>query len=315
MATSVAWGAWETGGMAASEAAQAGFARRGLLPLSADRAHAALAELLASTRASGTVLDADWRRMGQDPVASRLPLLSGLLEAPPRVSPAGASLAVRLRGRRRRIAKLCWGRSCRRSCKRCCSCHRRRSRTWVFRSRHGFADGGGIPEPSERGVRGEYVAPMTVVFDYPDALGLARHVAGELGLLAAAAEPERREPVRDGGGPIAVVGLACRFPGGPDLARFWDLLAAGRCAVTEGRVAEAGGGPRYWGGYVDGIDRFDAEFFRIAPVEARLLDPQPAAAAGDQLAGTGGRGNCPRDAGGEPCGCLCRESPRRTTGT
>ena len=66
-ATSVAWGFWEAGGMAASEAAQAGFARRGVLPLSAERAHGALAELLASTRASGTVMDADWRRMGQGP--------------------------------------------------------------------------------------------------------------------------------------------------------------------------------------------------------------------------------------------------------
>ena len=29
-----------------------------------------------------------------------------------------------------------------------------------------------------------------------------------------------------------------------------------------------------WGAFIDGIDRFDAPFFRIAPVEARLLDPQ-----------------------------------------
>ncbi|HEX8053171.1 MAG TPA: beta-ketoacyl synthase N-terminal-like domain-containing protein, partial [Thermoleophilaceae bacterium] len=34
--------------------------------------------------------------------------------------------------------------------------------------------------------------------------------------------------------PIAIVGLACRFPGGADTPeRYWELLAAGRDAVTE----------------------------------------------------------------------------------
>ena len=152
---------------------------------------------------------------------------------------------------------------------------------------------------------GEYVAPMTVVFDYPDVRGLARHVAGELGLLSAAAKPERREPARDAGGGIAVVGLACRFPGGSDLEGFWDLLAEGRCAVTEGRAAP-GGGPRYWGGYVEGIDQFDAEFFRIAPVEARAAGPAAAADAGDQLAGSGGRRDCPGSPKGKPDRSVCR---------
>ncbi|MXW88347.1 MAG: hypothetical protein F4Z54_02150, partial [Acidimicrobiaceae bacterium] len=34
--------------------------------------------------------------------------------------------------------------------------------------------------------------------------------------------------------PIAVVGLACRFPGAPDVGAFWRLLEAGSSAVTEG---------------------------------------------------------------------------------
>ena len=273
-ATSVAWGAWAAGGMAASEAAQEGFARRGVLPLSAERAHGALAELLASTPANGTVMDADWRRMAQDPVASHLPMLAGLLEVAPAAKTAGASLAERLRG----------------------TPDAEREGVLVEFLRTELQAVLQRPSPPEPDVGffdlgmdslmavefrnrlndafgGEYVAPMTVVFDYPDVRGLARHVAAELGLLSAESEPERREPARDEGGGIAVVGLACRFPGGPDLAGFWELLSEGRCAVTEGRP-EAAGGPRHWGAYVDGIDRFDAEFFRIAPVEARLLDPQ-----------------------------------------
>ena len=87
--------------------------------------------------------------------------------------------------------------------------------------------------------------------------------------------------------PIAIVGMACKFPGAPDLASFWRLLQAGGNAVTEG-VPGSGEGRlgtiindpdvrseacRY-GAFVEDIEQFDASFFRISPVEADLLDPQ-----------------------------------------
>ena len=87
--------------------------------------------------------------------------------------------------------------------------------------------------------------------------------------------------------PIAIVGMACRFPGGTDLSAFWRQLEEGGDAISQRRpgVAEANQGDRPSasggssssgspGGFVAGIDRFDAEFFQIAPVEARLMDPQ-----------------------------------------
>ena len=89
------------------------------------------------------------------------------------------------------------------------------------------------------------------------------------------------------GEPIAIIGMACRFPGAGDLDSFWQLLVEGRNAVTEG-VPGSGVGRlgnllrdpdvsheacRY-GAFVDDMDRFDATFFRISPVEAELLDPQ-----------------------------------------
>ena len=87
--------------------------------------------------------------------------------------------------------------------------------------------------------------------------------------------------------PIAIVGMACRFPGGADLSQFWRTLQAGGSAVTNGPPDFRGEQARDFlppgfrsragfgrGAYLDGIDRFDASFFRIAPVEARLLDPQ-----------------------------------------
>ena len=74
--------------------------------------------------------------------------------------------------------------------------------------------------------------------------------------------------------PIAVVGLACRFPGAPDAAAFATLLSEGRDAVDApppGRP-ERDGLPV--GGYIDGIDRFDAAFFGIRSGEAAAMDPQ-----------------------------------------
>ena len=131
----------------------------------------------------------------------------------------------------------------------------------------------------------------TVVFDHPDVGSLARHLAGELGVLDEAPPLARRPaPAPSEDSRIAIVGMACRFPGGADLTSFWDQLAAGRdsvAAVSEGQARPGGeidartfeaafdgsARPR-WGAYIDGIDRFDASFFRIAPVEARPLDPQ-----------------------------------------
>lgn len=87
---------------------------------------------------------------------------------------------------------------------------------------------------------------------------------------------------------IAIVGAGMRFPGGVvDAQSFWDLLAAGKDAITDipqdrwdwrlyfNRNAEAPGAMySIRGGYLDGIDGFDADFFGLAPREAIMLDPQ-----------------------------------------
>ena len=95
------------------------------------------------------------------------------------------------------------------------------------------------------------------------------------------AERRQREP-------IAVIGMGCRFPGGAsDPESYWQLLRDGRDATSEipawrwpveefysedpdapGRMCTRRGG------FVDGIETFDADFFGISPREALRIDPQ-----------------------------------------
>jgi len=88
--------------------------------------------------------------------------------------------------------------------------------------------------------------------------------------------------------PIAVVGLACRFPGGvasPD--EYWRLLREGRSGIVEippDRWAvddwydpnpdSVGTMSTRYGGFLGRVDEFDAALFRISPREASTLDPQ-----------------------------------------
>src|SRR5271166_4500247 len=87
--------------------------------------------------------------------------------------------------------------------------------------------------------------------------------------------------------PVALVGLACRFPGAADLEEFWSLLKAGTDAVGEipddrwdvdahFHPDPATPGKMYTraGGFIADIDKFDAAFFGISPREARRIDPQ-----------------------------------------
>src|SRR5258705_3203250 len=78
--------------------------------------------------------------------------------------------------------------------------------------------------------------------------------------------------------PIAIVGMAGRFPGAVDIDSFWRMLVARGDAirpVPSGRWdASAPGADTVQpvGGFLDGIDEFDPTFFGISPREAADID-------------------------------------------
>ena len=129
--------------------------------------------------------------------------------------------------------------------------------------------------------------PVTDLFQYSTIATLAAHLGGASverprPVPVAAARAAEGKPRADG---IAIVGMAGRFPGAPDVESFWDNLRAGVESIetlTDAELRAAGvdekllRNPRYVKAtsVLAGVDLFDAGFFGYAPREADLLDPQ-----------------------------------------
>ena len=93
------------------------------------------------------------------------------------------------------------------------------------------------------------------------------------------------QDARYDGSEVAIVGMAGRFPGAPDLGSFWRNLREGRESIrvfSREELERAGedparlDDPRYVPArpVLEGVDLFDAAFFGISPREASVLDPQ-----------------------------------------
>ncbi|WP_245246028.1 type I polyketide synthase [Streptomyces lonarensis] len=129
----------------------------------------------------------------------------------------------------------------------------------------------------------------TLIFDHPTPHDLAAHVLDKLrGAAPATAAPRTAvRAVTDE--PIAIVAMACRFPGGvTSPEELWKLVADGTDAITpfpdnrgwpveEIYDPEPGKhGTTYTreGGFLHDAADFDPTFFGISPKEARMMDPQ-----------------------------------------
>ncbi|MCG8920671.1 acyltransferase domain-containing protein, partial [Actinokineospora sp. PR83] len=121
--------------------------------------------------------------------------------------------------------------------------------------------------------------PATLVFDHPTPAALAARVVGE----APARRATTTAPARPVDEPIAIVSMACRYPGGIATPEdLWELVAGNRdvigpfpadrgwdvAALTGGRP----GAPA--GAFLHDAADFDAGLFGISPREALAMDPQ-----------------------------------------
>jgi acyl transferase domain-containing protein/acyl carrier protein len=138
--------------------------------------------------------------------------------------------------------------------------------------------------------------PATLAMDHPRLTDVADYLLGDVLSLSAqvtvnsTARPAQvmtsltSEATDE---PIAIVAVACRFPGSPDPEAYWDVLSGGVDAIREiphdrfdidefydpdqetpGKIYTRSGG------YLEEIGGFDPEFFGISPREAVWMDPQ-----------------------------------------
>ncbi|MFI0904496.1 SDR family NAD(P)-dependent oxidoreductase [Streptomyces sioyaensis] len=129
--------------------------------------------------------------------------------------------------------------------------------------------------------------PVTILFDHPTPRALAQELVRAV-LGSDEPAPAATAPA-DPDEPIAIVGMACRFPGGvgsPD--ELWQLVHEGRDAVAafpadrgwdltalyDSDASQPGTSYQREAALLDGVAEFDAAFFGISSREALAMDPQ-----------------------------------------
>ncbi|RCX20929.1 thioester reductase-like protein [Anaerobacterium chartisolvens] len=134
--------------------------------------------------------------------------------------------------------------------------------------------------------------PVTLAFDYPTLNKMADYIYRVVKKENEKAGTKNHTAINGGyegfDRRIAIVGMGCRFPGGAvNPESFWEMLENGKDAIDiippeRWKVEEfynpSSGipGKMYTksGGFLDQVDKFDAAFFGIAPIEAEKIDPQ-----------------------------------------
>jgi acyl transferase domain-containing protein/acyl-CoA synthetase (AMP-forming)/AMP-acid ligase II/acyl carrier protein/NAD(P)-dependent dehydrogenase (short-subunit alcohol dehydrogenase family) len=129
---------------------------------------------------------------------------------------------------------------------------------------------------------GREISP-SLLYAYPTLDSLVRYLTNPIEMTLVVPP----QPAVEAGEPLAIVGLACRFPGAADGEAFWRLLCEGRDEISEvppdrwdlnahydPTLLRPGTTNTKWGGFLDEVDTFDSNFFGISSTEADSMDPQ-----------------------------------------
>jgi len=287
-ATSVAWGAWAEIGMGADTEAERALGRVGIRSMAPELALSALRQAMDADETFVAVADMDWAVFAPGfALARRRPLIEELPEvvaALAAASPAATGETVsEFAGR---LAALPAGDRERVAVEEICA----QAAVTLGHANAGKIDPDrafrelGFDSLTAVELRNRLTAATgltlssTVVFDFPSARSLAEHVLGELFGAGTDAVDRRAVAVDE---PMAIVGMACRYPGGvTSPEQLWELVLDGRDA-TSGYPLDRSwdfsaltGAFEHRAGFMDDADKFDAGFFGIGPREALAMDPQ-----------------------------------------
>ncbi|MEU4447802.1 beta-ketoacyl synthase N-terminal-like domain-containing protein [Actinosynnema sp. NPDC050801] len=151
-------------------------------------------------------------------------------------------------------------------------------RALFFRHRTLAGVAGELAGAGVRGLHRPTPMPTTPVPMTPVSPNLVPQAPAPSTLIPQASTPPTPPPPAvAGGGAMAIVGIAGRYPHAPDLDAFWTNLVEGRdCVGALPPQRHRPGWPvdRMVGGFLDGVDEFDPLVFGITPRDAALMDPQ-----------------------------------------
>ncbi|MEV5769468.1 type I polyketide synthase, partial [Micromonospora sp. NPDC052213] len=296
-ATALAYGPWAEDGMAAGETAD-GLRRRGFAPLAPDAAVAALGRWVNAPEPAPVIVDVDWSRFVAAFTAARPSRLFDRVAPAVVAEPERPETGAGTDGLRARLAALpATGQEnllvdLVRAEAAAVLGHDSTDQVPAGRAFRelGFDSLAAVQLRDRLGRATGLTLPSTVVFDHPSAAELARFLRTELVGGAddgpVAVTTVVRPPVDE---PIAIVSMACRFPGGVSSPQeLWQLLADGVDAVTpmptdrgwdldgmfDSDPERVGTSYARSGGFLRDVAGFDAAFFGINPREALAMDPQ-----------------------------------------
>ncbi|WFB11174.1 SDR family NAD(P)-dependent oxidoreductase [Streptomyces sp. LX-29] len=299
-ATSIAWGLWEQGGLANAEKA-AHMVRRGLPPMPTEQALTALAQAVADRRRPHQIIAAiEWGKLSVtlSHTGESVPLFDDIPEA--RTSGSGGAAGEEpATALHRQLA----GRSSEEQQDMLLQLVRAHTAAVLGHGRVddvpaerpfrelGFDSLAAVEARNRLAAATELRLPTTLVFDHPTPVRLAQWLRGQLVGAETGHAPAQAmaAPRATADEPIAIVGMACRFPGGVRTPEeFWQLILAEQDAISDfpaDRGWDLDGlfhpdpdrqGTCYTrqGGFLHDAADFDPDFFGISPREALAMDPQ-----------------------------------------